>query len=360
VSLERGARVKGFYLLIRQLALLCLLVWQGSMAYGQGVKTLNELSKYASSDRTRVLIEGAKKEGELTLYYAHPIVQVMAEAYSKAYGIRVKSWRAGSEAIQQRVVMEQKAGKFEIDVLSNTALDTEAATKLKLLQEVDSPVHALLVDKALPLHHQWAAFNMDIYSLAYNTKLIKAEDLPKTYEDLWDPRWKGLLGMEADDSIWYGALMGELGESRGRAMFEKIMSINAPSIRKGHSLLSTLVASGEVALALDVYNWNPEQLKRKGAPIEVAWLQPALALPSAVAVMSKAPHPHAALLFYDFCLSEGQALVAQAGYMTTNTKFDTPYTSLKYKVIDPAFALSQQERWFKMYAELILKRSPSP
>jgi len=326
----------------------------------QGIKTLNELSKYTGVDRTKILIEGAKREGEMTLYYAHPIVQVMAEAFSKTYGIKLKLWRAGSEAIQQRVMTEQRAGKFEVDVLSNTALDTEAAYKMKLLQEIDSPIQTSLMDKALPAHHQWAAFNMDIYSLAYNTKLIKKEDLPKTYEDLMDPRWRGLLGMEADDSVWYGALLNELGESKGRAQFEKIMALNAPSIRKGHSLLSTMVASGEVPLALDVYNWNPEQLKRKGAPIEVAWLQPIMALPSAVAVMNKAPHPYVALLFYDFALSEGQKLVAEAGYVTTNTKVDNAYSSLKYKVIDPSFALVQQEHWFKLYADLLTKRNATP
>jgi len=339
---------------------LILTLCCNSLLFAQSAKTLGELSKYSGTDRSRLLIEGAKREGELTLYYAHPIVQVIAEAFSKTYGIKVKSWRAGSEAIQQRVMTEQRAGKFEIDVLSNTALDTEAAYKMRLLQEVDSPIHAVLIDKAVPMHHQWAAFNMDIYSLAYNTKLIKAEELPKTYEDLMDPRFRGLLGMEADDSIWYGSVINELGDNRGRAVFEKIMSVNAPSIRKGHSLLSTMVASGEVPLALDVYNWNPEQLKRKGAPIEVAWLQPILALPSAVAVMNKAPHPYAALLFYDFALSEGQNLVAQAGYVTTNSRVESSYSSLKYKVIDPSFALGQQERWFKWYSELLLKRNNTP
>jgi iron(III) transport system substrate-binding protein len=328
--------------------------------HAQSVKTLGELSKYTGADRTSILVDGAKKEGELALYYAHPIIQVIADAFSKTYGIKVKLWRAGSEAIQQRVMMEQKAGKYEIDVLSNTALDTEAAYKAKILQEIDSPVHSFLIDKALPQHHQWAAFNMDIYSLAYNTKLIKKEELPKSYEDLIDPRWRGLLGLEADDSIWYGALLSELGEAKGRTVFEKIMAVNSPSIRKGHSLLTTMVASGEVPLALDVYNWNPEQLKRKGAPIEVAWLQPTLALASAVAVMNKAPHPNAALLFYDFALGEGQNLVAQAGYVSTNSKIENAYSSLKYKVIDPSFALGQQERWFKLYSELVLKRNSNP
>ena len=109
------------------------------------------------AERQSILIAGAKREGELSVYYAHPIIQVIAEAFAQTYGIKVKTWRAGSEAIQQRVISEQRAGKFEIDVLSNTAIDTEALYKEKLLQEVNSPVFASLIDKAVPAHKQWAA-----------------------------------------------------------------------------------------------------------------------------------------------------------------------------------------------------------
>jgi len=328
----------------------------GTIAQAQ-LKNLNELSKYEGQDRTQLLVDGAKREGELAIYYAHPIIQIIADGFSKQYGIKVKTWRAGSEAIQQRLMAEQKAGKFDLDVLSNTALDAEATFRQKLLQEINSPVHASLIENALPLHRQWAAFNMDIYSLAYNTRLIAKENLPAKYEDLVLPQWRGQLGIEADDSVWYGALLNELGEARGKAIFEKIMVNQGVSIRKGHSLLSTMVASGEVPMALDVYNWNPEQLKRKGAPIEVAWISPTLALPSAVAILNKAPHPYAALLFYDYALSEGQRFVADAGYVPTNNHFGSVYSTVKYKVIDPSFAANQQERWQKSYAELLSKRN---
>lgn len=56
--------------------------------YAQSVKTLGELSKYTGADRASILVDGAKKEGELTLYYAHPIIQVIADAFSKTYGIK--------------------------------------------------------------------------------------------------------------------------------------------------------------------------------------------------------------------------------------------------------------------------------
>jgi iron(III) transport system substrate-binding protein len=353
---KKSIRVTHHALFCSALIVFMFLALIGVNSHAQ-VKTLAELAKYEGPDRSQVLLDGAKREGELTIYYAHPIVQTIADGFSKMYGIKVKTWRAGSEAIQQRVMAEQKAGKYDLDVLSNTALDTETTYRQKLLQEILSPIQSNLIENALPVHRQWAAFNMDIYSIAYNTRLIGKESLPQKYEDLLSPQWRGQLGIEADDSIWYGALLTELGEVKGKALFEKIMSNNAVSIRKGHSLLAGMVASGEVPLALDVYNWNPEQLKRKGAPIEVAWLSPTLALASAVSILGKAPHPYAALLFYDFALNEGQKYVVDAGYVPTNARFSSTYSNVKYKVIDPSFAANQQEKWQKSYAELLSKRN---
>jgi iron(III) transport system substrate-binding protein len=320
-------------------------------------KSLHELSQWTGQDRQSILIAGAKKEGELNVYHAHPIVQTIADAFTQTYGIKVKTWRAGSEAIQQRVISEQRAGKFDIDLVSNTAIDTEALYKERLLQEVNSPVFATLIEKALPAHKHWAAFNLDIYSGAFNTKLYKKEDMPKTYDELLQPKWRDQLGIEANDHVWFGALLAELGEERGKKLFDQINSTNGLSVRKGHSLLSTMVASGEVPIALTVYNWNPAVLRKKGAPIDVFWISPLLALPSSVAVMSKAPHPYSALLFYDYVLNEGQRLVAEAGYAATSKKIDTIYSSLNVKVIDAQSALQQQDRWFKLYADMLAKRN---
>lgn len=344
-----------FLVIVRNLVVLAFVNFAGVCSAQP--RTIQELSQLTGAERQSILIAGAKREGELSVYYAHPIIQVIAETFAQTYGIKVKTWRAGSEAIQQRVISEQRAGKFEIDVLSNTAIDTEALYKEKLLQEVNSPVFASLIDKAVPAHKQWAAFNLDIYSGAFNTKQYKREDLPKSYEDLLNPKWRGQLGIEANDHVWFGALLAELGEEKGKKLFDQIMSSNGFSIRKGHSLLTTMVASGEVPMAITVYNWNPESLKKKGAPIEVFWIPPLLALPSTVAVMNKAPHPYGAFLFYDFVLTEGQKMLADAGYAATSKKIDTVYSSMSVKVIDAQNALTHQDRWFKMYSDMLNKRN---
>jgi len=325
---------------------------------GKDGRTVAQVATYEGADRQARLIDGAKKEGELSIYYSHPIVKTMADTFGQKYGIKIKLWRGGSEAIMQRVTAESRAGRHELDVLFSTSADTEAAVREKLLQEVRSPFHQDLIAGAVPAHRQWAAFNLDVFTASYNTKLVKKEDLPKTYQDLLDPKWKGKLAVEANDHVWWGALSADIGEETARKLFDSIIATNGMSVRKGHSLLAGMVASGEVPMALTVYSWNPEQLKRKGAPVEGLYLRPLFAYPASVALMNKANSPNAAMLFYDFVLNEGQKLMAEADYGPTSKKVDSHLRNVQgIKLIDAVQALDQQERWMKMYEDSVTKKA---
>jgi iron(III) transport system substrate-binding protein len=320
-------------------------------------RTVAEVATYESADRQALLLDGANSEGELSIYYTHPVIHAIATAFERKHGIKVKLWRASSEAVIRRVIAEYRAGQNQVDVFLSTAADTEAASREKLLQEVRSPVQQELIEMALPTNRQWTAFHLDIYTAAYNTHLLKEEELPKTYEDLLDPKWKGRLAVEANDHPWFGSLLSEMGEERGRKLFEQIIAVNGLSVRKGHSLLAGLVASGEVPLALTVYSWNPEQLKRKGAPIEPLFIPPLIANAAAIGLINKAPHPNAAILFYDFLFTEGQKLMAEIGYVPTSKKVDSPARRLPVKLVDPGHALEMQDKWLKLYDDTIVKKA---
>ena len=111
-------------------------------------------------------------------------------------------------------------------------------------------------------------------------------------------------------------MFGEIGEERGRKVFKEIAATNGVSVRKGHTLLTQLVVAGEVPLALTVYNYKAEQLRGEGAPIDWFTIGNAIARPNGVGVARRAPHPHAAVLFYDFELSEeGQRIIAARDFV---------------------------------------------
>ena len=143
-----------------------------------------------------------------------------------------------------------------------------------------------LVASALRPDGAWVATRYSIYAAAYNTGAVAAADVPRRYEDLRDPRWKGRLGIEADDANWFSAVVGALGEPAGLDLFRDIVARNGISIRKGHSLLANLVVSGEVPLALTAYGYRVDRLKKGGAPIDKVYLPPVIGLPTGVAVLA--------------------------------------------------------------------------
>ena len=329
----------------------------GAAAQDPG-KAARDLALHQGADRHDKLVELAKKEGELSVYHVYPALPAVMAAFTKKYGIKVKAWRSGSEAVLQRVSAESRGNRFEVDVVQNNAPENEAAYREKLLQEVWSPHFKDLVSVAVPTHHAWVGITLDIWTAAYNTSLVKKEELPKSYADLADPRWKGRLAIEANNHAWFGTLMAELGEAQGAKLFDSIVASNGISVRKGHSVLANLVASGDVALALTVYSWIPEQLKKKGAPIENHVIQPLLAQPSTIALMKRAPNPASALLFYDFMLSpEGQKLLADNQFVPTSKLIDGPLARVPIKLVDPVRVLDMQDKWLKTFDDAVLRRA---
>ena len=323
-------------------------------------QTLAELALYEGSDRMARLIAGARKEGSLQFYTTIPAeyLRPITDEFEKKYAVKVDIWRARSEAVLQRVLTEAKAGRWTVDVVESISPPMEALYREKLTQEVRSPEHKNLIDGVLPTHREWAPTLIFIFVQAYNTTRVKKEELPKSYADLLDPKWKGRLAIEASDHEWFYSVARDMGEERGLKFFRDLMATNGLSVRVGHPLLTTLVASGEVPLALTVYQYSPEQLKKKGAPIDWFAIEPAVAISDGMAVMKKAPHPHAALLFYDYLLSEeGNRQIAKLGYAPTNRHLESPLSKLRVKVLNPSTLLDESVKSNALFDELIIKRA---
>jgi len=317
--------------------------------------TAADVALYAGPDRLQKLTEGAKKEGALELYTSAQSVDLGAvtSAFEKKYGVKVNMWRASSEKVLQRAIAEARANRNTMDIAETNGPEMESMHRENILQAVKSPHHAELIPQALRPHGEWVGTRLNVFVQAYNTKAVRKEDLPKRWEDLLDPKWKGKLGIEAEDSDWLAGMFGEIGEAKGTRLFKEIVAKNGISVRKGHTLLAQLVVSGEVPLALTVYNYKAEQLKGKGAPIDWFAIGTAIARPNGVGVARHAPHPHAAVLFYDFEISEeGQRILAKRDFVPTSKKVDTPLNKLPMKFVDARVTLDEYDKWVKLYEEL--------
>ncbi|GAA4336675.1 extracellular solute-binding protein [Pigmentiphaga soli] len=317
------------------------------------------IATYHGADRQQRLLEGAKKEGSLTIYGSTTATdqQLLNEAFQKKYGLKINYWRASSEAILQRTLKEAQAGHHEADLLDLNAMQMEAVRREKLLQPVESPLHAELMKGAVAPGKEWAGQTLDMLVQAYNTTKVRKEDLPKAWDDLLDPKWKGQLGIEATDENWFATLLEALGRDKGMKLFGQIADTNGISVRKGHTLLANLVASGEVPLALTIYDYSPAELKQKGAPIEQFVIAPAIGAFKPIALLKTAPHPHAALLYYDFLLGpQAQQILKDRTRVPTNTKIDSPWKDAQVRFIDPTEAVDLADQWTRDFETAVTKR----
>jgi iron(III) transport system substrate-binding protein len=336
---------------------LCLAVWAAALpVFAQDASLL----RYEGPDRVQKAIAAAQQEGSFTLYtsFAEKDLPPLVGAFEKRYGIKVKLWRSASEKVLQRTLTESTGRRYEVDAVHTSALEMEALHREKILQRVAPPHSAELLAGALRPHREWTATYLSVWVQAYNTNLVKRDDLPRTYQDLLDPKWKGRLGMEAAVPEWYATVVMGMGEEKGIRFFRELVGRNGISVRSGHSLLNNLVIAGDVALALTVYQYMPEAAKRKGAPIDWFVLEPAVARMSGIGIARRAPHPNAALLFYEFMLSaEAQQLLLSMDYIPTATKVPSPLANRRLTLVDPAVAMDQRDKWLKSFEDVLIKRS---
>jgi len=304
---------------------------------------------------------GAGHEGALTLYttIAEKDLPTLIQPFEARHGIKVTVWRAGTDRVLQRTMAEAGAGRNEVDVIHFGTPEMEALAREDVLQPIESPVHADLQPGSVPAHRKWAATLLSVWVQAYNTTLLARSELPRTYAELLDPKWKGKLGIEAKDQDWFASVVDVMGGGeKGLQYFRDLVATNGISVRLGHTLLTNMVVSGEVALGLTVYNYMPEQAKKKGAPIDWFALEPAIARSNAVGVARRAPHPAAARLFYDYLLGEeAQRHFVSMDYVPTNTKVASPLQGIEIRQVDPVRVLDESDTWTRAFQETLVTRN---
>jgi iron(III) transport system substrate-binding protein len=342
--------------LMKRLCLALAALTIGLPAVAQDASLLS----YDGSDRTEKLVAAAKKEGTLTLYTAFrpQDVQTVLAPFEKKYGIKITVWRSGSGNVLQRVLKEAAGKRNEVDAILIPSTEMEALRREKLLQPVKSPYFKDLIADTVPAHREWATVLLNVLVQVYNTNLIKKEDLPKTYQDLLDPKWKGKLGIEAKLEEWYSVVTMSMGQEKGVKFFNDLAARNGLSARQGMSLLNNLVVSGEVPLALAVYRDLPEKAKQKGAPIDWFALDPVIAQAFVVSVARRAPHPNAAMLLHDYLLSvETQKLLSSLDFYSVNSSVQPPSSKLRIQIIDPVFAIDNYEKSTKSFEDMLTRQA---
>lgn len=298
----------------------------------------------------------AKKEGAVTLYTSMQLVdsRPLTEAFEKKYGIKVSLWRASGEKVAERAITEARGARFDVDVIETDGAQVEIAYREKLLAPLKVPSVADVPAEILPAHGYYAPTRLTLYVMSYNTNLVAPNEVPKSYADLLQPRWAGKLALENDDVPWFASVVKAMGESQGLAYYRRLAG-QKPSMRKGHTLMAEMVAAGEIEIAIDTHVQGIARLKEKGAPIEWKPLQPAFGQPSSVGVAARAPHPDAARLLAEFILSrEGQQIIKARNRVPVSRAVDSPLNKFQYRLIDPAIALDEWDKWSALWSSIFL------
>ena len=307
------------------------------------------------------LVEKAKEEGKLVAYLAMnaaDAVTVQATFEKKFPQIKVDLVRAGAPAMLQRVLTEYRGGKIFADVALGFGFIHYELGQLKLLARYESPERPNYVAQFKDKDGFWTNVIPIVHTIAYNPKMLQPAELPVRYTDLLLPKWKGKAGMNSNNIMFLAAMMTHFGKEDGMDFLQKLAA-QAPQVRGGGTLLTTLVAAGEFPLAFSINENNVENFKLKGAPID--WVRVADPLYGElvpIGIMAGAPHPNAARLFVDYTLSrEGQELFRNLGKVPARNdvvpKFNIDRD--KIKMIPPEEE-ARTGYYAKLFGDLFVKR----
>lgn len=332
-------------------------------------RRVEAVALYDGSDRLQRLVEGARREDKLTIYTSmstqvlNQVVDSFRRWLEQKHGLKpqVVVWRGGSEDVLQRAVLEARAGRHEVDVIESNGNELEILKREGVTGRFRSPLFSDYPADLRDPAGYWHATRLNIFTQAYNTNLVRRTELPKTWSDLLEPRWRGRMAIEATDWDWFATLVtrGPFGsQEQALAFFDRLRQQDL-QVRQGHTLLAELLAAGEVALVLTEYNYITQSFKvERKAPVDWFVLEPAVARPNGLAVAANAPHPYLAMLFVDFMLSpDGQAILNQFNIAPASPKVSSPLTQgFRYILADTDAVIDHAQMWQQRWEERVIRK----
>jgi len=313
-------------------------------------------------DVLRKLEEGAKREGKVVWYgsmnldEAIPFVKKFEQKYPF---IKIDYMRSKGEVNANRVLAETRAGKNQFDLISGKLRALIFLKKMGLLEKYRSLEYKNYPESFRDPEGYWITQYLSTYCIGYNSRLVKPQDVPKSYEGLLDPKWKGKLAMDYYDYDWFTGLMEIMGRDKGLVYMQGLAK-QEPIMRSGHTLLSQLLAAGEFSLSTMYLN-SVARMKKINAPVD--WIRfdfPAPTSLTSISMFDKAPHPFAAKLLYEFILSkEANDFLPTVGRISPRP--DVPFPGIpkdfKFYPLSEALLTDVTDKNIKEY-DRIFKKGP--
>ncbi len=306
----------------------------------------------------------AKQEGNLVVYSVWDVehLKVITEAFMKRYpGIKATYWQGRNPEIVTRALTEFQGGQASWDVVlsDNAPPVIRAAGAIQNYETVQKDV-LYLHDPTMP------TVSLQIQALAYNTKKMKPADLPKSWEDVANPKYKGLIAL--DDPMRAGPLSSMLSglktqwndDARFNRFVSGLKALNVP-VHKSTSAMFRLVISGEYSICMPALLHDVMEELHKGTPVSYVKSVPPVLFPRQAGIYVKAPDPNAAKLFAEWLISEeGQKAIDSVGRESSRNDFKSKTSidaafgkGIKPLPVTDKMFLEDPKKWLDTYVKPI-------
>jgi ABC-type Fe3+ transport system substrate-binding protein len=306
------------------------------------------------------ILDEAKKEGQVVFYASMEIQnsQRLVSLFEKKYPfIKANVTRIGSERMTTRLVSEAQAGKVSADVVHQSGFDFYGVLQKGVFESYNSPERSALPAEYKDDKGYWTINSATLNVIGYNTRLVPHAEIPKSFWDLSNPKWKGKIIMDENESKWMAGMISYYGEAKVMELMRKLATQEI-QFRVGHTQIQTLAAAGEREVVGVAFANGVERLKNEGAPMDWVAAEPIIGLTFGFALVKGSPHPNAGKLLIDFVLSrEGQQAIAEANYYVPRKDVRSPIMKRvppELKVIPlPLETAKRYNEYFQLYRKVM-------
>lgn len=333
--------------------------------------TVEQIALFKGPNRQKALEQGARKEGKV-LWYSTLIVDQLLRpvkaAFEKEYPfLQVDFFRGNTERVAQKVIEEYQARRYDVDIVDGTGSPT-MVRKAGFMQRFWSPSLAEYPPELKDPQGYWGVTNLYFMTLGYNTRMAKPNEVPKSWEDLLNPKWKGQMiwstSRGSGAPVFIGNILMAMGQKAGVVYLERLAKQNIAKSTASARALLDLVIAGEYPIAINIFNHHAAISRQAGAPAEWQPIEPVAAPVNSIGLAKSAAHPYAAMLFLDFVLSKkGQTVFQEVNYLPAHPGVPAKEVGLKpgggrfkkANYINPDLQFDKVDEWVDLFQKLFVK-----
>ena len=260
-------------------------------------------------------VEAAKQEGKVIVYGAQ-VPQAMKPihaGFEKKYGVKVDYWRGSSTQVSERALTEWRAGKPGFDVVEGNRGVQLIMRDDGLFQKYIPPSSEKFPAQFKEKDGMITPWRVLPISILYNTELVKSADVPKTFDELLNPKWTGKLTMpDPTRHTTTAQFLANLDKLKGDKWLDLVKGLakQKPLLVESLAPVTTTLIKGEASVGITYIKY----VKQYKGPVGFVLMNKYLSDPNYMSLSAKTARPNAAKLYLEYvCSAEGQKAVAEEG-----------------------------------------------